>query len=244
MDSNRELIAKKVRKDSNELEILSLLDTIPLKSDHVISLIDSFHGWAILPKMATVKGYVEFGPILSESKVSKLCLGLIKGLGYLHEHRIAHRDIKPDNLLVNENFCLKIIDFDIAMQVEDEDEEVDDQCGTKNWMAPEVEKKLRHSPIKADRWSCGRVMLYLLDKFKKEDKHLRSFANKLMAHNPKWRPSLALEWASWSDAPLLDVANLSNAGQSKKALRPFQGKMVVGGGRENTPPPEAKETRR
>jgi len=217
------MIAKKVRKDSNELEMLNLLDTIPLKSDHVISLIDSFHGWAILPKMATV-GYVEFGPNLSGSKVSKLCEGLIKGLGYLHEHRIAHRDIKPDNLLVDENFCLKIIDFDIAMRVEDEDEEVGDQCGTKGWMAPEVEKKLRHSPIKADRWSCGRVILYLLDKFKKEGKHLKAFANKLMAHNPERRPSLALEWA---DAPLLDGANLSNA-LERKALRPFQGKVVVG----------------
>jgi len=194
---NREFIAKKVRKDSNELETLRLLDTIPLKSDHVISLIDSFHGWAILPKMATVNGYVEFGPNLSESKVSKVCLGLI-GLAYLHEHRIVHRDIKPDNFLVNENFYLKkIIDFDIAMRVEDEDEEVDDQCGTKNWMAPEVEKKLRHSPIKADRWPCRLGMLYLLDKFKKEDKHLRPFANELTAHDPKRRPSLlAPEWAS------------------------------------------------
>jgi len=34
-------------------------------------------------------------------------------------------------------------------------------------MAPEVEKKLRHSPIKAaDRWACGHVVLFLLDKFK------------------------------------------------------------------------------
>ena len=101
--------------------------------------------------MATVKGFVEFEPNLSESKVSKLCVALIKGLGYLHERRIAHRDIKPDNLVVNENFCLKFIDFDIAMRLEDGDEEVDDQCGTNNRMAPEVEKKLRHSPIKADR---------------------------------------------------------------------------------------------
>ena len=190
MDSNKELIAKKVREDSNELEMLSLLDTIPLKSDHVISLIDSFHGWAILPKMATVKSYVEFGPNLSESKVSKLCVGLIKGLGYLHEHRIAHRDIKPDNLLVDKNFCLKIIDFDIAMRVEDEDEEVDDQCGTKNWMAPEVEKKLRHSPIKADRWSCGYVILYLLGEFRIDHRLLRANARRLKDHNPDQRLSL------------------------------------------------------
>jgi serine/threonine protein kinase len=122
MDSNKEFIAKKVREETNELEMLRLLDTFPLKSDHVISLIDSFHGWAILPKMVAVKGYVEFAPNLSESKVSQICLGLIKGLAYLHEHRIAHRDIKPDNLLLSKNFCLKIIDFDLAIRVKDENE--------------------------------------------------------------------------------------------------------------------------
>ncbi|KAF8437702.1 hypothetical protein L210DRAFT_3340415, partial [Boletus edulis BED1] len=50
----------------------------------------------------------------------------------------AHRDVKPDNLVVDKSFNLKIIDFDIAMLVEDEDEEVDDQCETRDWMAPEV----------------------------------------------------------------------------------------------------------
>jgi serine/threonine protein kinase len=191
MDSSKKFIAKKVREDSNELELLRFLDTIPRKSNHIISLVDSFHGWAILPKLATVKVYVEFGPKLSESKVSQLCLGLIKGLTYLHEHRIAHRDIQPHNLLVNnENFRLIITDFDIAMRVEDEDEEVDDQCGTKHWMAPEVEGNLRHSPIKADRWSCGHVILCFLDKSKQEGKHLRPFATKLTAHDPQRRPSL------------------------------------------------------
>ncbi|KIY48598.1 kinase-like protein, partial [Fistulina hepatica ATCC 64428] len=84
---------------------------------------------------------------------------LIKGLAYLHKLCIAHRDIKPDNLLVERNFCLKIIDFDIAIQVKNEDEEVSDHCGTKGWLPPEVENKLpMYSPIKADRWSCGHVI--------------------------------------------------------------------------------------
>jgi len=190
IDSNKEFIAKKVWEDSNELEMLGLLETIPLKSDHVISLIDSFRGWAILPIMVTVRYYVEFVPNLLESKVYQVCLGLIKDLAYLHEHRIAHGGIKPDNLLVDKNFCLKTIDFDIAMRVEDEDEEVDDQCGTENWMASEVEKNLRHSPIKADRWACGRILLFLLDEFGKEDESLRAFARNFVGYNPKQRPLL------------------------------------------------------
>ncbi|KAI0245827.1 hypothetical protein BJV78DRAFT_1259993 [Lactifluus subvellereus] len=190
-DPSKELIAKKVRKKSNELEILKLLNTIQPKSEHVISLLDSFHTqsgpWAILSKMDTVADY---------------------GLAYLHKLCIAHRDIKPDNLVVDQDFCLKIIDFDIAMQVKDEDEEVDGQCGTRHWMAPEVEdKSSTYSPIKADRWSCGRVLLYLLDEFRKENKLLRAIAGKLKAHDPKQRPSL-LEWHTWFTTPFLDVANV------------------------------------
>ena len=220
MDSNKEYIAKKVREDSNELEMLRLLDTFPLKSDHVISLIDSFDGWAILPKMVTVKGYLEFAPDLSKSKVSQICLGLIKGVAYLHEHLIAHRDIKPDNLLLDNNLCLKIIDFDIAMRVEGEDEEVDNQCGTKGWMAPEVEKNLRHSPIKADRWACGRVLLFLLPKvgFGKEDEPLRAFAKALLEHNPMRRPSL-LEWHRYLAPPCSDVGTVWDF-DARKALQP------------------------
>ncbi|KAG6374978.1 hypothetical protein JVT61DRAFT_3747 [Boletus reticuloceps] len=104
------------------------------------------------------------------------------------------------------------------MQVEDEDEEVDDQCGTRYWMAPEVEKKLRHSPIKADRWACGRVILSLLDGYGKEDESLRAFARDLVAHNPKQRPSL-LGWGRYSAPPLSDAGNIENS-DARKAAQP------------------------
>ena len=181
---SKELVAKKVRKGSNELEIFKYLGTIQPKSNHVISLVDSFctqsRAWVILPKMDSVAYCVEHTPKQFSKDVPQVCWGLIKGLAYLHGLRIAHRDIKLDNLLVDRDFCLKIADFDIAMQVKDEDEEVNDRCWTKDWMAPEVENKSSmYSPIKADQWSCGRVLLYLLDKFKKEERLLRVIGREL-----------------------------------------------------------------
>ncbi|KAI0281023.1 kinase-like domain-containing protein [Russula aff. rugulosa BPL654] len=120
-DPSKQFIAKKVRKESNELEILKVLNNFQPRSEHIISLLDSFQvqsrTWAILPKMDTVKDYILIVPDELSEHIGQICWGLIKGLAYLHEHRIAHRDIKPDNLLVRkEDFCLKVIDFDTPLQ--------------------------------------------------------------------------------------------------------------------------------
>jgi hypothetical protein len=106
------------------------------------------------------------------------------------------------------------------MKVSDEDEVVDGQCGTKGWMAPEMEEKSVYSPIKADRWSTGQVLLYLLNKFKKEDTVLKTTAKKLATHNPDWRPSLEVA-ASFS--------NVANVAVEKKASRSLQDTVEVDG---------------
>jgi hypothetical protein len=81
-------------------------------------------------------------------------------------------------------------------------------------MAPEMEEKSRYSPIKADRWSTGQVVLHLLDKFREEDKVLRTIAKKLTAHNPEWRLSILQATASLSDA--------ANIAVERKATRSLQ----------------------
>jgi serine/threonine protein kinase len=129
----------------------------------------------------------------------RLGWGLIKGLAYIHEHKIAHRDIKPDNLVCDHDFVLKIIDFDTAIEVQDENTEINGYCGTEGWTEPEIGKEdeptAMYSPIKADRWSCGRVIMrhILVGLVGKGDYRLSKFANRLMAKDPEQRPS-QLEW--------------------------------------------------
>ncbi|XP_069951316.1 serine/threonine-protein kinase grp isoform X1 [Cherax quadricarinatus] len=88
---------------------------------------------------------------------------LISGVEYLHVRGVAHRDIKPENLLLDENDRLKITDFGMAtlFRHQGKERELDRQCGTKPYMAPEV--LLRpYSAEPADIWSCGVVLVALL----------------------------------------------------------------------------------
>lgn len=216
--SRKPLIAKKkIRKDSDELTMLRRLNAMVPPSKHILSLLDSFDApsgpWIILPKYMPVADYVNYEPERLAGKLTQIFWGLIEGVAFLHKLYIAHRDIKPNNLLVDGAFCLKIIDFDMAMQLKDENEEVsDDYCGTETWMAPEIVNEVpSYSPIKADRWSVGRVISALAEYGKEEDLGaLKAVATKLQVDDPHRRPSLA-EWPSWKAESLqVDVKSASS----------------------------------
>ena len=199
--SKTKLIAKRVRLGSNELNILEYLDTKQPRSPHIISLIEATppmtKKWLIQPKWS--KCYQRVLDARGIPGRDQLGWGLVKGLAYLHEHNVAHRDIRPQNLVCAAGFQLQIVDFDLAMQVQDENTISDEYRGTKSeWTAHEMGDQdgptLMHSPIRADRWACGRVLLrFLLVGRGLGDERLREFAERLLTFRPQQRPSL-LEW--------------------------------------------------
>ncbi|KAI9281800.1 kinase-like domain-containing protein [Sporodiniella umbellata] len=92
---------------------------------------------------------------------------ILKGLNYLHNKDIVHRDIKGANVLVDNKGCVKITDFGISKKVE-EDIIMQNQSssashrpslqGSIYWMAPEVVKQTLYTR-KADIWSLGCMVI-------------------------------------------------------------------------------------
>ena len=61
--------------------------------------------------------FIEHTDRFSERLARNLFQQLMKGLDYLHALGIAHRDVKPENLLIDSKFRLVIADFGFAVQM-------------------------------------------------------------------------------------------------------------------------------
>jgi serine/threonine protein kinase len=82
---------------------------------------------------------------------------MIEGLEYLHANKVAHLDLKLDNLFLTEDFTLKIGDFDISKH-ENEAEYL--SKGTRNYRPPEIIDETCQDAYKADIFSVG-VIFFL-----------------------------------------------------------------------------------
>ncbi|KAE8728511.1 putative LRR receptor-like serine/threonine-protein kinase [Hibiscus syriacus] len=95
----------------------------------------------------------------------KICLGIAKGLAFLHEEsslKIVHRDIKTTNVLLDSDFNAKISDFGLAKFDEEENTHISTRvAGTIGYMAPEY-ALWGYLTYKADVYSFGIVALEIV----------------------------------------------------------------------------------
>ena len=102
--------------------------------------------------------------VFNEKECKFFTACIILGLEYLHTNKIIHRDLKPENILIGKSGYIKISDFGIAKQLNDEPEEhVVHESGSPGYMAPETIFKEKHSYV-SDFFSLGVICYEMMKK--------------------------------------------------------------------------------
>ncbi|XP_071854888.1 PAS domain-containing serine/threonine-protein kinase-like isoform X2 [Apostichopus japonicus] len=104
--------------------------------------------------------FIDRQPNFDEALASYMFRQLIDGVAYLHSKMIVHRDIKDENVILNERFQIKIIDFGSAAYFE-RGKVFSTFCGTLEYCAPEVIQGNKYEGPELEMWAIG-VTLYTL----------------------------------------------------------------------------------
>ena len=128
--------------------------------------------------------------LIKESIIYNLISQICNGIKEMHDKKIIHRDIKPDNIFMNENMIIKIGDFGVSKQLKSYKSYAltTKKLGTEYYAAPEILTKGIYNE-KSDIWSLGCIIYELLtlntyynDKFMDEIKQIDS-----NIYNEKWQ---------------------------------------------------------
>ncbi|EGR33098.1 protein kinase domain protein, partial [Ichthyophthirius multifiliis] len=173
-ETNQQYAMKIIRKDrvtTNQRIMKSTLleKNILLKSNHpfIIKLYQSFQSQF---KLYLVIEYMPNGDIYSilqrvrvfnESTAKFIIVQVILGIEYLHEKiGVMYRDLKPENVLIDELGYIKLADFGLAKEIGEENISSKETAplGTPQYLAPEIVLRKPHKQ-NVDFWTIG-IFLY------------------------------------------------------------------------------------
>ena len=155
-----------IQNEINSLKILKY-------NESIVKLVDyNLDGNLIKSKNKKVSyivtEYLEKGEFLEFIKFNKgfhmkiaryYFIKLIDILQTLNNNFICHRDIKPDNLVLDQDYNLKLIDFEFSADIRRNHKEI---CGTTSYMAPELYNNEEYDGSLIDIFSCGVVLFTMV----------------------------------------------------------------------------------
>lgn len=132
--------------------ISNVYDVVKTK-DGVIALEEYIDG-------QTIYDYLKdslYSPVGVKRIISELC----DALDFLHSNRIIHKDIKPENVMINQKGVVKLIDFDAARLYKPYQSEDTKMLGTHGYAAPE-QYGLNQTDARTDIYALGKLMNVML----------------------------------------------------------------------------------
>ncbi|TPX40766.1 hypothetical protein SeMB42_g02881 [Synchytrium endobioticum] len=135
-------------KELNHPNVVRLLDIV--HNDEKLYLIFEFLDLDLKKYMDTTAPYG-----LSPTLIKSYMYQLLKGLLYCHSRRILHRDLKPQNLLIDQHGALKLADFGLARAFGIPLRTYTHEVVTLWYRAPEILLGSKHYSTCVDMWSVG-----------------------------------------------------------------------------------------
>ena len=175
--NNKNYVAKVSKQDNDSMnnEINILKELKEYNNPYITNLIDSGEGEIIrINREPKTRKYciLEYAPNgnifdyiyckhsgLGELHSKIIFQKIMKGISFIHEHNICHRDIKLDNILFDENFSPKICDFGFACE---NTENLNINLGTSGYKPPEVGRSKPYDGCKVDIFCLGVSLIRLV----------------------------------------------------------------------------------
>ncbi|KAJ1955206.1 Cyclin-dependent kinase catalytic subunit [Linderina pennispora] len=174
--TNQIVAMKKIRLEGDDegvpstaIREISLLKE--LQHENIVRLLDIvYHGAKLYLVFEfldlDLKKYMDsVGPAgLSPTQVKSYMHQLVKGLSFCHAHRTLHRDLKPQNLLIDQSGMLKIADFGLGRAFGVPLRVYTHEVVTLWYRAPEILMGSRHYSIGMDMWSVGCIFAEMVQR--------------------------------------------------------------------------------
>jgi serine/threonine protein kinase len=159
------------------------------------------------------------GPLAYE-KAADYIAQVARGLAHAHEMGLVHRDIKPANCLVDKHETVKLLDMGLARLIDDEAsltlENNENVLGTADYLAPEQALNSHKADARADIYSLGCTLYYLLTGHPPFPEG--TISERLLKHQVEQAPSI---FKDRPDAPSV-LVNICNRMMAKRADERYQ----------------------
>lgn len=164
--TNEEVAIKQIDLENEQTDLFEVNKEIMIISECRLSQITQYYGcfvnhyklWVIMEYVngGSLFELLKPGAVTDENVILIIAKEILIALEYLHDQGKIHRDLKSQNILLNQTGEVKLTDFGVSTQLSSNFSRRNTTVGTPYWMAPEVilNNNGGHS-YKADLWSLG-----------------------------------------------------------------------------------------